>query len=60
VAIHGWTGGRKMIISMPVIIIVLMIIAAGYTIMQRIIYKKWGYTEKREKELEETGKISSR
>ncbi len=47
-----------MVISLPVIIIVIIIIAAGYMIMSRIFYKKWGYTEKREKELEEIGSES--
>lgn len=45
----------KMIISLPVLIVVFIIIAVGYRVVSRIVYKKWGYTKKREKELENAG-----
>ncbi len=41
-----------MIISLPVLVVVFIIIAAGYVILSKIVYKKWGYTKKREQELE--------
>lgn len=41
----------EIIISLPVLIIVFIIIAIGYVIVSKIVYKKWGYTKKREKEL---------
>lgn len=45
----------KMIISLPVLIVVFIVIVVGYTVVSRIVYKKWGYTKKREKELENAG-----
>ncbi len=41
-----------MIISLPVLVTVFFIIAIGYIIVSKIVYKKWGYTKKREEELE--------
>ena len=38
----------EIIISLPVVVI-----AIGYTIVSKIVFKKWGYTRKREKELED-------
>lgn len=43
----------KVIISLPVLIVVFIIIVAGYVLVYKIVYKKWGYTKKREKELED-------
>lgn len=42
----------RMIISLPVFIIAAFIIVVGYIIVSVIVNKKWGYTEKRERELE--------
>lgn len=50
----GWFMDGEMILSLPVIIIAGIIIAAGYIILTRVSDKKWGYTEKREKELEDS------
>ena len=41
----------EIIISLPVVVIVFVIIAIGYTIVSKIVFKKWGYTRKREKNL---------
>ena len=43
----------EIIISLPVVVIVFVIIAIGDTIVSKIVFKKWGYTRKREKELED-------
>lgn len=45
----------KIIISLPVLIVVFIIIVIGYMIVSKIVYKKWGYTKKRERELENAG-----
>lgn len=45
----------KLIITLPVIIIVAVVAATGYIILSKIADRKWGYTEEREKELENTG-----
>ena len=42
----------KLIITLPVIIIVVLVATAGYIILSKIAGRKWGYTEEREKELE--------
>ncbi|MFG6328832.1 MAG: hypothetical protein K1W06_05055 [Lachnospiraceae bacterium] len=42
----------KIIITLPVIIIVALVAIAGYIIVSRVAGRKWGYTEEREKELE--------
>ncbi len=42
----------KIIITLPVIIIVAIVAIAGYIIVSRVAGRKWGYTEEREKELE--------
>lgn len=41
----------KLIITLPVIIIVAAVAAAGYIILSKTANRKWGYTEEREKEL---------
>lgn len=43
----------EIIISLPVLAVVFVIIITGYTIVSKIVLKKWGYTRKREKELED-------
>lgn len=43
----------KIIISLPVLAVVFVIIVIGYTIVSKMVFKKWGYTRKREKELED-------
>lgn len=43
----------KIIISLPVMAVVFVIIVIGYTIVSKMVFKKWGYTRKREKELED-------
>ena len=40
------------IVSPEVLFIMLLVAAAGYFIMSKIVNKKYGYTKKREKELE--------
>ena len=42
----------KSIVSPEVLFIMLLVAAAGYVIMSKIVNKKYGYTKKREKELE--------
>ncbi len=42
----------KIIMSLPVIIIVALVATAGYIIVAKVAGRKWGYTEEREKELE--------
>ena len=42
----------KVIITLPVIIIAALVAIAGYIIVSRVAGRKWGYTEEREKELE--------
>lgn len=42
----------KSIVSPEVLFIMLLVAAAGYFIMSKIVNKKYGYTKKREKELE--------
>ena len=42
------------IISVPVLLIMIVVIIIGYLLVNYIVNKKWGYTEKREKELENT------
>jgi len=42
----------KIIITLPVIIIVALVAIAGYIIVSRVAGSKCGYTEEREKELE--------
>jgi len=42
----------KIIITLPVIIIVVLVAIAGYIIVSKVAGRKWGYTEEREKELE--------
>lgn len=42
----------KIIISLPVIIIVALVAITGYIIVAKVAGRKWGYTEEREKELE--------
>ncbi len=44
----------KLIITLPVIIIVAVVAATGYIILSKTAGRKWGYTEEREKELENT------
>ncbi|MCI8746797.1 MAG: hypothetical protein HFH67_02865 [Lachnospiraceae bacterium] len=41
-----------MIITLPVIIIVVLVATTGYIIVSKTAGRKWGYTEEREKELE--------
>lgn len=43
----------EIIISLPVIIIVALVAAAGYIIVAKVAGRKWGYTKEREKELED-------
>lgn len=45
--------GGKIIISLPVILVMLLVIAAGYGIVNWIVKRKWGYTEERERKLDE-------
>lgn len=42
----------KLIVTLPVIIIVALVATTGYIIVSRVAGRKWGYTEEREKELE--------
>ncbi|MDE6616224.1 MAG: hypothetical protein K2K35_06620 [Lachnospiraceae bacterium] len=42
----------KIIVTLPVIIIVALVATAGYIIVSKVAGRKWGYTEEREKELE--------
>ncbi len=42
----------KIIITLPVIITVALVAIAGYIIVSKVAGRKWGYTEEREKELE--------
>ena len=46
--------GEGNIISVPVFLIMTAVIITGYLLVNYIVNKKWGYTEKREKELENT------
>ena len=43
----------EVIISLPVNIIVSLVATAGYIIVAKVAGRKWGYTEEREKELED-------
>ena len=49
----------KSIVSPEVLFIMLLVAAAGYFIMSKIVNKKYGYTKKREKELENIARIYS-
>lgn len=41
------------IVSPKVLLVLLLLVAIGYLIVHLIVNHKWGYTPKREKELEE-------
>ncbi len=46
----------KMIVSPGILLLLVFIVAVGYAIVHFIANRKWGYTKKREKELEETSR----
>lgn len=46
-----------MILSVQTLFLVLMIVLLGYAVVHIIANRKWGYSPKREKELEEADKI---
>ncbi len=43
----------EVIVSPGILLLLVFIVAAGYAIVHFIANHKWGYTKKREKELEE-------
>lgn len=47
----------EVIVSPKLLLVVIFLVAAGYLIVHLAANRKWGYTPKREKELEEKGKI---
>lgn len=47
----------KMIISVRTLFLVLVIVLLGYALVHVIANRKWGYSPKREKELEEADKV---
>lgn len=46
----------KSIVSPEVLVIMLFVVFTGYFIMSKIVNKKYGYTKKREEELEDIEK----
>lgn len=46
----------KSIVSPEVLFIMLFVVFTGYFIMSKIVNKKYGYTKKREEELEDIEK----
>ena len=52
---NGWEVDvlGKMILSPEMLAVFLLVVVAGSVILYVVANKKWGYTEKRERELEE-------
>ncbi len=46
-----------MIVSPGILLVILLIVALGYVVVHIIANRKWGYTPKREKELENADKV---
>ncbi len=44
-----------MIVSPQVLLVMLVVIVLGYIILEKIVQRKYGYTKKREQELEHIG-----
>ena len=47
----------KMILSVRTLFLVVIIVLLGYAVVHVIANRKWGYSPKREKELEEADKV---
>lgn len=48
----------KVVLSPKMILLVIIIVIAGYAVVYFVANRKWGYTPKREKELEEADKLT--
>ncbi len=49
-----------MIVSVRTLFFVIVIVLLGYAVVHVIANRKWGYSPKREKELEEADKVLKR
>lgn len=45
--------GEKIIISLPLVMVMALVIIVGYSIVNWVVKRKWGYTEERERKLDE-------
>lgn len=48
---------EKMLLLLLTVFLFLFIVVAGFGIVYYVANRKWGYTKKREKELEKEGKM---
>lgn len=45
----------KVIISPKILLVLILLVAAGYVVVYVIANRRWGYTKEREKELDNNG-----